>query len=178
MKKLSTLLLVLCLILIVCKIESKPESVDTALYNGNSLFIGVVGDPPLVREPNIHFKKMSLDQMEELAPSSGLDAVFIMKDHFREAAGPQYAKVYQHAGIPFFYIDTHKTYIPFVNEDLAYEDVPDLSMEYAVGYYQSGVKYQGWGFGLYNDIENEANIRDVYTRIFTTIESVHDSGPI
>ncbi|MEO3946450.1 hypothetical protein [Gorillibacterium sp. CAU 1737] len=178
MKKLSMLLLVLCLILIVYKIESKPESVETALYTGKSLSIGVVGDAPSVREPNIHFKKLSLDQMRELTPSSDLDAVFIRKGHFHEAADQEYAKVYQEAGIPFFFIDTHKTCTPFINEDLSYEDVPDLSMEYAAGYYQSGEKYQRWGFGLYNDIVNEANIRDVYSRIFMMIESVHEGSSI
>lgn len=28
-----------------------------------------------------------------------------------------------------------------------------------------------WGYGLYNDTENETNLKDVYSRIFITIES-------
>lgn len=46
------------------------------------------------------------------------------------------------------------------------------SDNYATGYFQFGKEYQQWGYGLYNDKATETNIENVYTRIFTTIESI------
>jgi len=101
-----------------------------------------------------------------------------MKEHLTEAANQKYAKDYINAGIPFFFMETQKSYLSFINEELSYDDVPDLSSDnYAIGYFQSGKEYQHWGYGLYNDKVNEHNIEDVYTRIFTTIESL-DVGMI
>ncbi|MNW41968.1 hypothetical protein D3C74_191280 [compost metagenome] len=76
------------------------------------------------------------------------------------------------AGIPFFFFKSKKSFIPFINEDLEYDDVPDLSSDmYAIGYFPSEEDSQFIGYGLYNDVENEKNITDVYSRVFLTIES-------
>lgn len=49
-------------------------------------------------------------------------------------------------------------------------EVPEVhDQAYATGiiFYNDNLK--SWSYGLYNDIENEANIKDVYSRIFETI---------
>jgi hypothetical protein len=45
---------------------------------------------------------------------------------------------------------------------------------YATGYLQIGEASKFWGYGLYNGKVNEPNIKDVYSRMFTTIESIKD----
>jgi hypothetical protein len=96
-----------------------------------------------------------------------------MKEHLTEAAKSHYANIYKNSGIPFFFIETNKSYVPFVHEETDYEEFPDSqSLDYAAGYYQSGENGTYWGFGLYNDTVNEVNILDVYSRIFKTIETI------
>ncbi|ENQ3107875.1 hypothetical protein SAMN04488168_11135 [Bacillus sp. 491mf] len=150
------------------------NTVNSSLYKGKSLNIGIIGNAPQVREENVKFTTITLNELEEgKTLASKFDAVFIMKEHLSEAADSKYAKVYKETGIPFFFIETKKSYIPFVYEKVSYEDFPKVeSGEYATGYFQEGENIQSWGFGLYNDNVNEANIKDVYTRIFSTIESL------
>lgn len=169
MNKFSIILLFICFIIAGCN----SDTIDTPRYEGKSLVIGVIGDAPNIREKNVDFKKITLNQLEARNLSPDFDAIFIMKEQLSEAANQKYAKVYKNAGIPFFFIESKKSYLPFIYEELSYDDVPDLqSLNYATGFFQSGKEYQNWGYGLYNDKENEPNIKDVYTRIFTTIESL------
>ncbi|KWX77491.1 hypothetical protein AMQ84_12135 [Paenibacillus riograndensis] len=164
----------LLLLMITMLTGCTSDSVDTPLYEGQPLEIGIIGDAPAIRERNISFTGMSMDDLKEGAMLPGnIDAVFITKDHLSEAAEPQYAQTYKKAGVPFFFIESMKSYIPFVYEDLSYEEVPDMqSGMYATGYYQSGGKMKYWGYGLYNDKVNSVNIKDAYSRIFATIASL------
>ncbi|OPA78639.1 hypothetical protein BVG16_12310 [Paenibacillus selenitireducens] len=168
MNKISMILLFICFILAGCN----ADTINTPRYEGKSLIIGVIGDAPNIREKTVNFKKITFNQLEVPNLSADFDAIFIMKEHLSEAARQQYAKIYKNAGIPFFFIESKKSYLPFINEEMSYEDVPDLTSDnYATGYFQSGKEYRHWGYGLYNDKANERNIEDVYTRIFTTIET-------
>ncbi|MNO58968.1 hypothetical protein D3C76_495440 [compost metagenome] len=146
----GALLILMLMVLTGCA----SNSVDTPLYEGHT--------------------EISLNDLKEGAvfPNT-VDAVFIGKDYLSEAAEPEYAQVYKKAGVPFFFIESMKSYIPFVYEDLSYEEVPDMqSGMYITGYYESGGKMQYWGYGLYNDKVNSVNIKDAYSRIFTTIASL------
>lgn len=150
------------------------QTVDTPLYEGRPLDIGIIGDLPKIREKNIRFTEMTLDDLKVGNKlSAAVDAIFIQKEYLSEAADSKYAEVYQKAGIPFFFIESKKSYVPFIHEDLSYEELPDMSADtYATGYYQSGGKGQFWGYGLYNDQVNPSNIKDAYSRIFSTIASL------
>lgn len=164
----------LLILMIMMLTGCASNSVDTPLNEGQSLEIGVIGDAPAIRERNISFTEMSFDDLKEgsVFPNT-VDAVFIGKDYLSEAAEPEYAQVYKNAGVPFFFIESMKSYIPFVYKDLSYEEVPDMqSGTYITGYYQSGGKMQYWGYGLYNDKVNSVNIKDAYSRIFATIASL------
>lgn len=174
MKKTLPIFLFILMILAGCN----SNTVNSPLYKGKSLNIGIIGNVPQVREENVKFTTITFNELEEgKTLASKFDAVFIMKEHLSEAADSKYAKVYKEARIPFFFIETKKSYIPFVDEKVSYEDFPEVeSGEYATGYFQEGENIKSWGFGLYNDKVNEANIKDVYTRIFSTIESLKISS--
>jgi hypothetical protein len=169
MKKLYVSFLFIFYVLTGCT----PDVIDTPLYAGKHLVIGVIGETPKIREENVSFKKINFSELRELDSFSEFDAVFIMKENLPEAAKQEYARIYKTVGIPFFFIQSKKSYLPFTNEELSYDEVPDLSSDtYATGYFRYDDNDQNWGYGLYNDIENSSNIKDVYTRIFTTIELV------
>lgn len=168
----QTISFIFVLLILVIFTGCNSNSVNTVYYEGKSLVIGVIGDTPTVKEQNINFKKIALEHIKDQNLLSGLDAVFIMKEHLQEASAQKYTEVYKTAGIPFFFFESKKSFVPFINEDLEYGDVPDLSSDmYAIGYFPSGEDSQFMGYGLYNDVENEKNIADVYSRVFSTIES-------
>lgn len=176
MKRIIPFALVIFIVMIVTSCTTTADTIDTPLYSGKSLSVGVVGEAPKVREEHVSFTNISFDELEEYPKlSSKFDAVFIMKEYLQEAAESQYAKVYKNAGIPFFFIGSKKSYMPFVLEELSYADVPDINNGmYATGYLPLDKGDRTWGYGLYNDKVNEPNIKDVYSRIFTTIESIEN----
>ncbi|MBT2760077.1 hypothetical protein [Paenibacillus sp. ISL-20] len=173
-RKIIVILLLVFVILI--NGNAQRDSIDMPLYEGRSLVIGVIGETPQVREEgHVDFKEVTFEQLEDLDLSPELDAVFITKEHLVEASEPKYTEVYNKVEVPFFYIESKKSHVPFTIEELSYDEVPDLSTDmYATGYYGKDDQY--WGYGLYNDVMNETNIKAVYSRIFTTIESLHNDG--
>ena len=177
MKFRITLLVMLVTSILSACVVDKNEVEDSPLYDGKPLTIAVVGNAPEVREENIQFKEIDLEEINLKNLSSAYDSVFIMKEHLSEAATAPYAKVYKTANIPFFFIESEKTYLPFIDEDMEYEEAYDSkSGAYVDGYYQSTEQGQYWGFGLYNDTVNDTNVLDVYSRIFETIETVDNES--
>lgn len=159
--------------------DRSAENSPSALLGSEeikNLKIGVVGKPPKVNEKKVKFEEITLIEMEKMDLSSEYDGVFIMGDFLRDAAKPDYAQIYKDSGIPFFFIQTKSTFIPFVYEDIDYDDLFDENnLEYAFGYYQNGETAQTWEYGLYNDKVTEKNIKDVYSRIFKTIDSLEEN---
>lgn len=96
----NKLLLVLLLILVVMSGCNKDE-VDSPIYRGDHLSIGVIGESPNVREQNINFNSITLEELKTKTEqiSSDFDAVFIMNEHLSQAAESQYSSVY---GITIF----------------------------------------------------------------------------
>lgn len=139
--KRSLILIPLLLLSLLC-ITDAINTVDTPLYKGKGLTIGVIGNIPTVREENIQFKTIDFNDlipMEDL--SSEFDAIFIMKENLSEASDAKNEAIYKNANIPFFFIQSKKSNIPFVVGDLSYEGVPDFNdQSYATGYYQAGEK--------------------------------------
>ncbi|WP_151737279.1 hypothetical protein [Paenibacillus tengchongensis] len=147
-----------------------PDREETPLYEGPSLTLGVIGEPPEVREHQVNFIPLALNEMENEGARLGerFDAVLVMKEYLSEAAESRYAGVYQNADIPFFFIESKKSYMPFVLEDLSYDAAPDaVGGMYATGYYHNFGDSRVWGFNP--DKINERNIKDTYSRMFTTI---------
>jgi len=175
MKKIIPFILFLLVIITGCTTDTSANSVYTPLYTGKPLVIGIIGDNPEVREDNVEFRNITFKQLEENNNlSSEVDAVIIMKEHLVEAAEGKYAKVYKNPSMPYFFIESTKSIVPFVVEELSYDQVTETgNLDYASGYLQKkDGSSQHWGYGLYNDKVNETNIKDAYSRIFTTIASI------
>ncbi|CAH1057017.1 hypothetical protein [Paenibacillus pseudetheri] len=178
MRKIILNALIILIFIFVTGCTSNADTVDTPLYSGKSLSVGVVGETPEIREDHIHFTSISFEELEDYSKlSSNYDAVVIMKEHLQEADDNKYVKVYTHAGVPFFFIESTKSYMPFVLEDVSYEHSSLTNFNndmYAIGYLQTGESSKNWGYGLYNDIVNDPNVNDAYSCMFTTIESIED----
>ncbi|KQL37896.1 hypothetical protein AN960_15195 [Bacillus sp. FJAT-25509] len=166
MKKIIPVLLLILVIFTGCN----SDTIYTPLYNGKKLIVGVIGNFPKVREENLKFKHINLDKIEESKNlSSEFDAVLIKKEHLSEAANHKYLAIYQHSGLPFFFIDSKKSFVLIINGQISYKDAPDMvEQSYAEGILDEN---HFCGYGLYNDKVNDGNIKDVYTQIFKTIES-------
>lgn len=146
----------------------------TEEYKGEELRIGVIGDAPEVRENQIKFEEIDFGILRSNEFNSMYDAIFITKDNFREASNAEYVPIYKNSKIPFCFLDNKKAYVNFINEDLQYEDEPN----WKEGTYIDGMLYikdRYWGYGLYNDIRSEANIKGVYSRVFKDISKIKNN---
>ncbi|WML32988.1 transcription elongation factor GreAB [Clostridium sp. OS1-26] len=163
------LLVIILSVLTACN-KLQPQSIKTNSYGGRALNIGIIGEAPEIREKQVKFVKIQFPDLEKEKFDSRYDAIFITKDNLSEAAQGKYASIYKKSKIPFLFIQTEKSYIPFIQEDLSYEKAPKMSDKtYATGIICNGNNVKYWSYGLYNDIENQANVKDVYSRIFETI---------
>jgi len=153
---------------------SKPQAVKTSQYNNMALSIGIIGEAPKVSEKQVTFTKIRFSDLEKDRFDSKYDAIFITKINLSEASQGKYASIYKKSKIPFFFIQTEKSYVPFTEKDLTYDNAPNFNDQS----YATGILYKDnsnsnelttWGYGLYDDIENQANIEEVYSRIFDTI---------
>ncbi|WP_312475251.1 hypothetical protein [Neobacillus sp.] len=144
------------------------------LYEGKSLSIAVIGEPPQVREAQINFKEITFDDLtkEDLVD---FDAVIIMGENLNHAAESQYADIYINSPIPFFFIST-TSHLPFTQKDIEYGETWNWTPgnSYAVGVLKSQEddELRAWGYGLYDDEKTNEHIEDVYSRIFMTIEEL------
>ncbi|WP_454190171.1 hypothetical protein [Paenibacillus sp. Marseille-Q7038] len=140
-------------------------------YDGKELRIGMVGEAPVVREKQVSFHNINLQQMKE--QSIHLDAIFISKEFLVQAAAPEFAKVYKELEIPVFFLQSQRSYIPFFYEGISYEDAPDTSAD--LSFATALVPKQGnemgyWQFEVYNDRRNKRNIQSVYSKMFGAID--------
>ncbi|WP_192987253.1 hypothetical protein [Carnobacterium mobile] len=190
MKKIWCLPLLFLFLTAGCSLEvttSTSSSVSNAVqeeiienyvpYNGADLKIGTVEIVPEVNEKNITFTTLTLGDLEKNeAVLNELDAIFIMKDHLVEASASKYTAIYHNLKIPVFFIDTTKSFIPFTEKELNYEEVEDFEdQNYIAGIYPEGAEFRTWQYGLYNNVENKETIKMTYTNVFLTIdELIHE----
>ncbi|MFD2043050.1 hypothetical protein ACFSTA_01870 [Ornithinibacillus salinisoli] len=174
MKKLFIGILILLVFLMGCNAEDEYES---PVYMGEDLTIGVIGEKPDVREENVSFHNMSLEELEyeNQGISDEYDAIFIMKEYLKQAGENKYSKVYSELKLPIFFIESEKAYVPFIYDDITYDEFPDVEDQmYISGIMSEGDgRFKTWGFGLYNDTKTETNIRSTYSSIFEKIDSVN-----
>ncbi|WP_404468392.1 hypothetical protein [Sutcliffiella horikoshii] len=170
MKSYCLILLVLVFALTACKQNSVFKS-----YEGRTLDIAVVGEPPEVKEEQVIFTEISFDEMtpEDL---TSYDAVFIRENNLSEAAADQFADVYSDSNIPFYFIGTDN-FVPFTEKDLEYDNTSEWTagMSYAVGVLTSKEDdtLKHWGFGLHNDIKSDEHLKAMYSRIFISINEIN-----
>lgn len=144
------------------------------MYEGEALNIGVIGEPPAIKEEQVKFKEISFDELKnrDLSP---YDAIFITEEHLMEASESQYAELYKNSPIPVFFIAA-KSHIPFTVKTAKYSDTWGWSPgnNHSVGVIMSdnGDTLKSWGFGLYNSEKTEAHIIEMYSSIFKTIDKL------
>ncbi|KGR91714.1 hypothetical protein CD30_03825 [Ureibacillus massiliensis 4400831 = CIP 108448 = CCUG 49529] len=148
------------------------ESVETEIYTGKALHIGIIGEVPRIREDNIKFTKIDFNILQDIDNLSNFDAIFIATEYLKEAGKPQYTSVYNGSHTPFLFIGTG-SYVPFAYEDIDFDDSLDSELSYAVLYDKDSEHY--WEYGLYNDELNEKNIRSTYSEIFRTVEEISNN---
>lgn len=163
------------LLILLLALSACSPNPDFELYEGKSLRIAVVGEPPDVEEEQVWFDEVSFDEITSDAIGS-YDAVFITEENLIKAAESQYAEVYLNSTIPFFFISA-KSHIPFTVKDTEYDDTWNWTSgnNYAVGVLTSHEDdaLKSWGYGLYNDEKTDEHIENVYSRIFKSIDDLN-----
>lgn len=168
-REFSSILLFLAIILSACN-----QTPDLEPYDGKALRIAVVGDPPRLDADQVKFNELSIDELraEEL---SSYEAVIITEKNLAKAAEAKYADTYAESSIPFFFVSA-SSHIPFLGEDTEYSDSWkwEAGKSYAVGVLTSeeNDSLQTWEYGLYNDELTDESIRDVYLRMFKTLDEL------
>lgn len=192
MKRISMWLLLAAILSLLCifaicnkshqrkvNFSPKPSSPAKAeLYNGRSLNIGIIGSIPKIREKQIKFTSMQFSDLEKQTADTNYDAIFITKDNLSQAGQGKYLSNYKSTKIPFFFIESEKSYFPFIEKDLTYENAPDINSQvYATGIMFNADNLKFWEYNLYNDIKNQTNIAEAYSRIFKAIADNTHSKP-
>lgn len=173
--KLTSYFLLLTLFVSLSACSPHP---DFDVYTGVSLSIGVIGEPPEVKEEQVQFHNISFDDLMDKKLDS-YDAIFITKENLSQAGEQKYSEVYLNSAMPFFFI-VAKSHIPFTEVAIDFDDsswenwnwTPEDSSVYVSGIMSNpeGELVKSWDYGLYNDTKTEENRLDVYSRIFMTIE--------
>ena len=161
--------IVICFIFTIIYIVYS-SSVRFDKYEGESLKIGIWGSIPKIKENQIEFVSIDLDQKDIETQIIEYDAVFITEDNLKKAASNEYLDLYKNTGKPFFFIKSTKSYIPFIIEELDYDAVDWEDNSYITGILVEDEEFNYWGYGLYNDTENTRNVETVYSMVFKTIE--------
>lgn len=174
MRKNKLITYCLILLVLVVALAACAQETDFRLYEGKSLDIAVVGEPPEVKEDRVSFTEISFDEMisEEL---TSYDAVIIREINLSKAAEDQFADVYSVSNIPFYFIGTDN-FVPFTEKDLEYDNTLEWTagLSYAVGVFisEEDDTLKHWGFGLHNDIKNDEHLKAMYSRIFMSIDEI------
>jgi hypothetical protein len=150
-------------LLLIFTLSACTQSPNFELYEGKTLRIAVVGEPPEVKEEQVKFNEISFDELTAEGIDS-YDAVFITEENLPQAAESKYANTYLDSIIPFFFISA-KSHIPFTVKETEYNESWNWSAgnNYAVGVLTSkeDESIKSWGFGLYNDKKTDENIKNL-----------------
>jgi hypothetical protein len=173
-KRLITILIILCILLAGCGSVNVDKTKE---YGGERLRVGIIGNPPEIREKQIVFEEIDFNFLNKEGFDSKYNAIFITKENLPEAAKAEYASAYKKSKIPFYFIENEKSYVCFTEEDISYEDEPDSQNgTYITGILNIDGKYRVTGYGLYNDTKNERNIKCVYSRVFQEISEIKNNN--
>jgi len=87
------------------------------IYKGRDLKIAVIGAIPEVREENITFEKITLEDLQHNTDNlsnevDAIDAIMIMKEFLHEADDDQYVAAYRSLKIPTFFMQSTKVHVP------------------------------------------------------------------
>jgi len=167
------------IVLILSLLGCSSLKTNTEVYRGNKLNIAVVGDTPKINEGKsiINFKKISLEDLNHI-DSKSYDAVIISKNYLSQAANEKYKDTYLNSSIPFFFVESKASILPFVDNALTYEQYADRvnnKQDYITGLLGTGKsEYKTWqyGYNITNDKIDRTNVKDIYSRVFKIVEKV------
>lgn len=147
--------------------ESKKVSKDDS---GAELKIAVVGNFPDIK------KDLQIDSIE-LGDLKGnlkkYDAVFISKKFLQAASEKEYADVYKKADVPFFFIESKKSYQPFVDPEMSYNDeIETGSNSYITGVYYGKGPERSWEYGINDPNPTSEEKEIIFNSVFETIKTV------
>ncbi len=151
------------------------NAVEFELYNGKALRIGVIGNPPEVREGQVEFEEITFDGLIKWKKNP-YDAIFVMPENLTEASESQYSNLYLRSTVPYFFISA-RSLIPFTSsENIEYSDTwhwePGFTYTNGVYNQTNEEKLNRLGFGLYNDEKTDAHINAMYSLVFKKIEEL------
>ena len=167
-------------ILITGLIGCSAMQTDKEIYKGEKLNIGIVGKVPEINESKstINFKKISLKGINNLDLKS-YDAVIITKPYLSKAANKEYKDAYLNGHIPFFFVESKGSILPFVDNSLTYKQYADRvndTQSYIVGVLGNPNEdnYNTWqyDYAINNNKFDRADVKDIYSRVFKTVEKV------
>ncbi|HEY5584924.1 MAG TPA: hypothetical protein VIK78_10585 [Ruminiclostridium sp.] len=133
--------------------KSQPQSSGINQYDGRALSIGIIGEVPKVQEEQIKFTTIQFSDLENGSVSQ-YDAIFIIEDNMKDGTQVKYTTFCKDYQIPFFFSKM--------------ERLGD-NQTFATGFLDKPNMQVSWSYGLPNNIENEKNIKDIFSQIFETI---------
>ena len=169
--------LIATLSMLVMLVSCAPSKWESYKYEGNSLTIGVIGTTPNVLEDNITFKDIDINSLKNELKFGSYDAIVITKDSFEQASDSKHVNIYTESHIPFVFIESEKSYLPFISKDHDYKSAPLVdSLAHAILYFHNdNGEVITKKYSLYNDERTERNINEVYSRVFYTVEEISNS---
>ncbi|MBF4691938.1 transcription elongation factor GreAB [Fusibacter ferrireducens] len=171
MRKTRIILIAMVIILIMAiTYNTYSKDIEFENYNGVNLKIGIFGSTPKIKENQIEFISLDFDNEDIETEIKQYDAVFISEENLAKASNSQYLNLYKNSRKPFFFIKSTKSYMPFIIEEIGYNDIDWEDNNYITGILFEGKALRYWKYSPYNDIENSRNIEEVYSRVFNTIE--------
>ncbi|WLR58365.1 hypothetical protein [Guptibacillus hwajinpoensis] len=145
-------------------------------YDGQALNIAVIGEVPSVRE-NMNFTQIDLNDLLK-EKITNYDAVFIMKDYLLEAAKEEYTNVYLESEVPFFFVESKASILPFVDDEMSYEEYAKKvgdEQHYIVSLKGHGKdqEYDIWKYSYYvdNNEFDKKNVKPIYSQVFKRVSN-------
>ncbi|EGA90518.1 putative lipoprotein [Planococcus donghaensis MPA1U2] len=158
------------------QIQEVNERSNRLEYLGRNLEIAVLGSPPKVNTDKVTFTSVDIEKLS-IQTAEEYDGFFVMEEYLERAADGPYTKVFANSNVPFFFIGTEASYLPFVDDEVSYEDYAKRIHNeeiFAQGYYPGAERGAlGWSFSiLVKDVtekEYSEFARELYYEMFKII---------
>ncbi|CAM4083458.1 hypothetical protein BAMA_16755 [Bacillus manliponensis] len=90
-----------------------------------------------------------------------------------QASENQYADVYNQSNIPFFFMQSEKSYLPFADNQTTYDQAIKVkNKSYTTGYINTNEIVRHWELSLNDKLDDKKAVNEVYSRIFMLIEKI------
>lgn len=174
-KRRSILLIFFMCSLIYMSFTSSVEP-KFKLYTGANLTIGIVGEVPHIREKNIDFRSVTIEEYQDGYNLEGLHAMIFMESEFQELDEGKYKDEILNLRVPIVFVNSNASYLPFVYDDMIYDPNKENSSQmYFSMIYKDNEKMQNWECGLYNDNKSQEHIEAAYSLLFEEISKKYKS---